>query len=73
MTSSFDQRISVPDAIGRFVRLTVVWLSIIFGVVWFACWLVGILIPGLIEGNLQPPDLANVPEVICAPLRYGVI
>lgn len=51
--------ISVPDAIFRFTRMTVVWMSIIFGAVWIACWLVGVLLPTLIEQNVQPPELAS--------------
>jgi NADH-quinone oxidoreductase subunit H len=59
MTSYASTAISVPDAIFRFVRLTIVWLSIIFGAVWFVCWLVGILVPGLIEQYVTPADTAH--------------
>jgi NADH:ubiquinone oxidoreductase subunit H len=57
--------VSVPDAIGRFARMTLVWMSIIFGAVWFVSWLVGILLPGLIEQNIQPQDLAANLANVC--------
>jgi len=57
--------VSVPDAIGRFARMTAVWMSIIFGAVWFVCWLVGIFLPGLIEQNIQPQDLAANLANVC--------
>ncbi len=44
--------------ISKFARLTVVWLSIIFGAVWAACWLVGVALPAWIDQSFQPREVA---------------
>ena len=44
------------DEIYKFSRLSIGWLCLIFGLVWFACWLVGIAIPMY----LQSPYCANL-------------
>ena len=56
---------SAPTAVFRFTRLTIVWLSIIFGAVWAACWVVGIGLPMLIEHTVHPWETAEVWANIC--------
>jgi NADH-quinone oxidoreductase subunit H len=53
------QSISAIQSIVRFTRLSVVWLSIIFGAVWFACWLVGVGVPMLLEQYVHPIQIAK--------------
>jgi NADH-quinone oxidoreductase subunit H len=53
-----NHAVSVPVAIGRFARLTLVWLSIIFVAVWAACWIVGVALPELAMQFIQPRDAA---------------
>ncbi len=38
--------------LSKFAMLTAFWLGIIFGCVWVACWLVGVVIPALIDYNV---------------------
>lgn len=45
--------------IGKFTRLTVTWMVLIFGAVWVACWLVGVWIPSLVEETLRPEEVAS--------------
>lgn len=59
------REVSAPAAFGRFTTLIVVWLSIIFGVVWAACWAVGILLPGIIELYVHPSSVASNLADIC--------
>ncbi len=56
--------VSAPVAFARFARLCVVWLAIIFGAVWVACWLVGVAVPGLIHQYVRPADIASLWENI---------
>jgi len=37
--------------IGKFARLTAVWMTIIFGAVWVACFLVGVALPNWIDSG----------------------
>jgi NADH-quinone oxidoreductase subunit H len=53
------QQISAAESIVRFTRLSVVWLSIIFGAVWFACWLVGVGVPLLLQQYVHPLQIAR--------------
>lgn len=41
--------------LGKFIRLSLTWLTIIFGAVWIASWAVGVLLPAIIE-NTMPGD-----------------
>lgn len=43
--------------VGKFIRLTAIWLSIIFGAVWIVSWAVGVLAPALIM-NFYPNNEA---------------
>jgi NADH-quinone oxidoreductase subunit H len=43
--------ISNSNEIGKFSQISLVWLSIIFGVVWVVCWLVGIALPALLQSS----------------------
>jgi NADH-quinone oxidoreductase subunit H len=54
MTYSYPYQ--TPANVGeifKFSRLTVIWLSIIFGAVWAACFLVGVAIPFWIDNGLM--------------------
>lgn len=44
--------------VSKFARLTVVWLSIIFGAVWASSWLVGVALPTWIDQTFQPSEVA---------------
>ncbi len=46
--------------IGKFARLTVIWLSIIFGAVWVACWAVGVFAPALVHVSGMPEKTASL-------------
>jgi NADH-quinone oxidoreductase subunit H len=50
--------------IGKFARLTAFWLSIIFGAVWIACWLVGVLVPSILL-NGTPSETAKFIAQVC--------
>jgi NADH:ubiquinone oxidoreductase subunit H len=43
---------------GKFVRLTLIWLTVIFGAVWAACFIVGVALPSFCEATIQPQDVA---------------
>ncbi|MBI4533699.1 MAG: NADH-quinone oxidoreductase subunit H, partial [Candidatus Melainabacteria bacterium] len=44
--------------IGKFTRLAIVWLGIIFGATWASCWLVGVALPEIIEKGMGGGDVA---------------
>lgn len=48
------------NEIGKFARLTVFWLTLIFGLVWVACWAIGVLLPAWLESVIQPHDVALI-------------
>lgn len=51
--------------IWKFVRLSAIWMGIIFGAVWIVCYLVGALLPSLIEGASPNNPLAhNIANVV---------
>jgi NADH:ubiquinone oxidoreductase subunit H len=43
----------------KFMRLTIIWLSIIFGAVWGACWLFGVVLPACVEGFGLPAEISQ--------------
>jgi NADH-quinone oxidoreductase subunit H len=57
------------DEISKFGRLTIIWLSIIFGAVWAVAWLVGIAIPMFLNSpycSSLGPSAATVAECLKA-------
>jgi NADH:ubiquinone oxidoreductase subunit H len=44
----------------KFSRITLIWLSIIFGAVWFACWLVGIALPEIAKTVIPDKGTADL-------------
>lgn len=51
---------SAVNEVSKFARLTIVWLSIIFGAVWIVCWAVGVLGPALIAGSGLAKETAGM-------------
>lgn len=60
--AGFAKRVNLAEII-KVVVLSLVWLTIIFGAVWLACWLVGIVIPALFVNNQT--DWARVVVSAC--------
>jgi NADH-quinone oxidoreductase subunit H len=54
--------------IGKFLRLVVVWLGLIFTPVWLVCWAVGEFIPEYVLPALLPATSAAVGTEICRAL-----
>ncbi len=57
------------DEIGKFGRLTVIWLSIIFGAVWAVAWLVGIGLPMFLNSSYclsLGPSASVIAEILKA-------